>query len=279
MLKILIIQQIYGHSDPEMELMLKGNLFYRRFLGLSATDPVPDHSTISRFRSDLKASRLYRRCFSELKRQVAEKGFELRSGKVIDARLVKAARGPGKDKDASFSKRGKRTIYGYKDHIAIDPRSEFVSEFACTAANVHDSQVMRDLLEGDEEAIFADKAYDRDSLKRECRRVGKFYGILARGRRGRPLSGRQRRRNRVLSRIRRKVERVFGIFSLHLCRKEARYVGLIANEIHLFLTCFTYNLLNLHWRLRRAESPYGQQRERFVYRGESEKIEEKKVER
>jgi len=58
-----------------------------------ATDPVPDHSTISRFRSDLKASRLYRRCFSELERQIAEKGFELRSGKVIDARLVKAARG------------------------------------------------------------------------------------------------------------------------------------------------------------------------------------------
>lgn len=73
MLKILIIQQIYGHSDPEMELFLKGNLFYRRFLNLSATDPVPDHSTISRFRSNLKAMNLYRKCFSELKRQIAKK--------------------------------------------------------------------------------------------------------------------------------------------------------------------------------------------------------------
>jgi len=255
MLKILIIQQMYGHSDPEMELMLKGNLFYRRFLDLSATDPVPDHSTISRFRSDLKEMGLYRRCFSELKGQIAKKGFELRFGKVIDARLVKAARRPGKDRDASFSKRGKKVIYGYKDHIAIDPRSEFVSEFVCTGANVHDSRVMGNLLEGDEGAIFADKAYDKDSFKRECRREGKFYGILAKGRRGRPLSRRQRRRNRVLSRVRGKVERVFGVFSLHLCRREARYVGLIANEIHLFLTCFTYNLLNLHWRLRRAESP------------------------
>jgi len=63
MLKILIIQQIYGHSDPEMELMLKGNLFYCRFLGLSAIDSVPDHSTISRFRKDLKSMNLYRRCF------------------------------------------------------------------------------------------------------------------------------------------------------------------------------------------------------------------------
>jgi len=48
MFKILIIQQLYGHSDPEMEMMLYGNFFYRRFVGLSATDPVPDYSTICR---------------------------------------------------------------------------------------------------------------------------------------------------------------------------------------------------------------------------------------
>ena len=124
--------QINGHSGPEMEFVLKGSLFYRGFLGFSVTDPVPDHSTISRFRFDLKASRLHRRCFSEFKRQIVEKGFELRSGN----------QGPGKDKDASLSKKGKRTIYGYKDHIAIDPRSEFVSEFG-----LHGSQCAR--LSGD----------------------------------------------------------------------------------------------------------------------------------
>lgn len=254
MLKILIIQQIYGHSDPEMELMLKGNLFYRRFLGLSAVDPVPDHSTISRFRSDLKSMNLYRKCFSELKRQIAKKGFELRAGKIIDARLVKAARKPGKDEDASFTKKGKKTLYGYKDHIGVDPKSEFVSEFICTPANVHDSQVMEELIEGHEQAIFADKAYDKESLKKKYRQEGKFYGILSKARRNRPLSSKQKRRNRKLSRVRAKVEKVFGIFSLHLQREKARYVGLFANEIHLFLTCFTYNMLNLYWRLRRREA-------------------------
>jgi IS5 family transposase len=252
MFKILIIQQIYGHSDPEIELMLKGNLFYRRFLGLSAIDPVPDHSTISRFRSDLKAMNLYRKCFSELKHQIGQKGFEIRSGKIIDARLVKAARRPGKDQDAAFTKRRNKTVYGYKDHIAVDPKSEFVSEFVCTPANVHDSQVVDRLLEGQERAIFADKAYDRDELKRRCRKEGKFYGILAKARRNRPLSSRQKKRNGIFSRIRSKVERVFGIFSLHLSRSKAKYVGLEANEIHLFLTCFTYNILNLYWHYRRA---------------------------
>ncbi len=61
---------------------------------------------------------LYRECFNELKRQLAEKGFELKTGKIIDARLVKAARNPDKDDDTSFTKKGKKTVYGYKDHIA-----------------------------------------------------------------------------------------------------------------------------------------------------------------
>ncbi len=236
------------------KLMLKGNLFYRRFLGLSAIDPVPDYSTISRFRSDLKSMNLYRRCFSELKRQLAQKGFELKAGKIIDARLVKAARKPGKDDDASFTKKGKKTVYGYKDRVAIEPKSDFVSEFVCTPANVHDSQVLDELLEGDEKTIFADKAYDSRDIRRKCREEGKVCGILAKARRGRPISGRQKRRNRIFSRIRAKVERVFGIFSLHLQRARARYVGLMANEIHLFLTCFTYNLLNLAWKMKRREA-------------------------
>ncbi|HFB83758.1 MAG TPA: IS5/IS1182 family transposase, partial [Thermodesulfatator sp.] len=42
--------------------------------------------------------------------------------------------------------------------------------------------------------------------------------------------------------------------SLHLQRARARYAGLMANEIHLFLTCFTYNLLNLAWQMKRKEA-------------------------
>jgi IS5 family transposase len=219
-IQINFIQQIYGHSDPEMETMLHGNLFYRRFLGLSAVDPVPDYSTISRFRSDLKAMNLYRKCFSELKRQIEEKGFELRAGKIIDARLVKAARRPGKDNDASFTKKGDKTVYGYKDHIAVDPKSEFVSEFVCTPANVHDSQVMDELIEGHEQAIFADKAYDQEAFKKVWRKEGRFYGILAKAKRNRPLSSKQKKRNRKFSRIRAKAERVLNLY-WKLRRKEA----------------------------------------------------------
>nr|WP_231887747.1 transposase [Thermodesulfatator autotrophicus] len=46
----------------------------------------------------------------------------------------------------------------------MSPKNNFVTEFVCTAANVHDSQVMEEVLEGDEKAIFADKAYDTRSF-------------------------------------------------------------------------------------------------------------------
>ena len=224
-----------------METTLYGNLFYRRFLGLSATDPVPDHSTISRFRSDLESMNLYRKCFLELKRQLAEKGFELKCGKIVDARLLQAARKPGKgDPEASFTKKGNQIVYGYKDHIAIDPKYEFVTEFVCTPANVHDSQVLDELLSGDESSFFADKAYDSKALKRWCREKGVYYGVLAKGTKNRKISSSQKKRNRKLSAVRRNVEKVFGIFSLRLNRSKARYVGLEANEIHLFLTVSPY---------------------------------------
>ncbi len=60
---------------------------------------------------------------------------------------------------------------------------------------------MEDLLEGEEKALFADKAYDQEALKKAWRKEGRFYGILAKGRRNRPLSSKQKKRNRKFSRI------------------------------------------------------------------------------
>jgi len=246
MLKILFIQQLYGHSDPEMEMKLYGDLFYRRFVGLSATDPVPDYSTICRFRKALEGMGLMEELFEELLRQFEEKGYELRKGRVIDARVVKAARKPEKgDPDASFTKKQDKVIYGYKDHIAVEIENEFVVACECTPANVHDSQVVEELIEGEEEAVYADKAYCSEAISKRLEERGIRNGIMEKGRRNKPLSEESKQRNKMISRIRHKVERVFGIMSLHLNRRVARYIGLLANRVHLFLTVFAYNLIKL----------------------------------
>ena len=139
-----------------------------------------------------------------------------------------------------------------------------MTEFVCTPADVHDSQVLEELIEGEEKAVFADKAYDSQAIRQRCRKEGTFCGILYKKRRSKSLSKKQKKLNRIFSRIRSKVEKVFGIFSLHLSRTRARYVGLFANEIHLFLTCFTYNVLNLTWHFRRREVFKGKTGELFL---------------
>ena len=99
---------------------------------------------------------------------------------------VEGSKPPEPRKNNYASKKGSKTIDGYKDYVAIDPKSDFVSEFVYTPANVHDSRVIDELLEEDEKTIFADKAYDSRDIRRKCREEGKFCGVLAKAQRGRP---------------------------------------------------------------------------------------------
>jgi len=74
MFKIFVVQQLYSHSDLEMRMMLYGNLFYRRFVGLSATDPMPDYLIFCRFGKALEGMGLIEKLFEELLKQLREKG-------------------------------------------------------------------------------------------------------------------------------------------------------------------------------------------------------------
>ena len=59
MLKILILQAWYNLSDEALEEQLARDLLFRRFIGLSLNQALPDHSTIGRFRNRLHAENLF----------------------------------------------------------------------------------------------------------------------------------------------------------------------------------------------------------------------------
>jgi IS5 family transposase len=90
MLKASLLQQWYELSDPALEDALSDRLSFRRFVGLALDDKAPDHSTISRFRKALANDGLSGRIFSEVVRQIDERGLILRQGTMIDATLVEA---------------------------------------------------------------------------------------------------------------------------------------------------------------------------------------------
>ena len=62
MVKALLLQQWHGLSDPRLEFALRDSLSFHRFVGLSAQDASPDHSSISRFRRRWASADWTRRC-------------------------------------------------------------------------------------------------------------------------------------------------------------------------------------------------------------------------
>ncbi len=175
MFKALLLQSLYGLSDPELEEALGDRLSFRRFVGLGLEDEVPDHTTICRFRNRLSEAGLLERLFAELDRQLEAAGVILRRGTMLDATLIEtgAARPPkGEDQpldpDAGFAKRSGKpgSTYGYKAHVGVDQGSGLIRSVITTAANVNDTVPADQLIRGDEKAIWADAAYHTHERER-----------------------------------------------------------------------------------------------------------------
>ena len=163
MVKIIILQQWYDASDVAIEEAVIDRLSFRRFAGLSLDDAVPDHSTISRFRKAVAERGLARQLFEEVGRQLEEKGLLVKKGTLIDASVIEAqARRPHSeagarsktDPDAAWTRKGKKSRFGYKLHIGMDGVSGLIRGVELTPANVADTDVADALIMGDEEAVF-----------------------------------------------------------------------------------------------------------------------------
>jgi IS5 family transposase len=248
MFKALLLQQWYGLSDPGLEEAIGDRLSFQRFLALSLTDPVPDETRICRFRNLLARKGLVTRLFALLEEQLHAKSLIVRRGSLIDATLIKAQphaprRGePSPDPDADWTRRGKDGHFGYKVHLTVDQGTGLIRRLALTPASVSESHLFEEMVIGDEAAVFADGAYSKDARKQALRGRGVFCGIINRAWRYRPITEKQKRRNKFYSRVRRAVERVIGTLKRHYGMERCRYVGGVRNRCHFWLKGICYNL-------------------------------------
>jgi IS5 family transposase len=248
MFKALLLQQWYGLSDPGLEEAICDRLSFQRFLGLSLADPVPDETRICRFRNMLAQAGLGERLFALLDEQLQGKGLIVRRGSLIDATLIKAQTHPtpkgepNRDPDADWTRRGKDGHFGYKVHLAVDQGSDLIRRLALTPASAAESHLFEEMVMGDEAAVFADGAYAKDARKAALRSRGMFCGIINRPWRYRPISEKQKRRNKFFSRVRRAVERVIGTMKRHYGMERCRYLGRLRNHNHFWLKGMCYNL-------------------------------------
>jgi IS5 family transposase len=251
MFKALLLQQWYGLSDEALEEALNDRLSFRRFVGLGLDEPTPDHTTLCRFRNDLAAAGLAAKLFAEMNRQLEQHGLMLKRGTLIDATLVQAAVNPSgsaaapSDPDAAFAKRAGKPggTFGFKAHLAMDQGSGLVRDARLTPANVNETVVADDLIQGDEAAVYADQAYDTGARRAALRGRGIKDRIMHRPNKHHPVLPRwQQRRNRLIARIRGGVETAFAVLKRHYRWTRARYLGLAKNQGHLHLLCIALNL-------------------------------------
>jgi IS5 family transposase len=259
MFKALLVQQWYGLSDPGMEEALLDRVSFRRFCGFGLDAATPDETTLCRFRNGLKEAGLGEVLFREVLGQLDRAGFVVKTGTLIDATLVRSAgRTPPSgssardvesrsayDPDANWTRTGKerRLFFGYKAHLAVDRGSGLIRARKLTGAKTYESAVADELVLGDEQAVYADKAYEKRTRRAGLRQRGIKDRIQHRRTRGQHALPRwQVVRNKLIGRIRQAIERTFSQLKGRYGLTRMRYGGLEANAFHLDLIAIAYNL-------------------------------------
>lgn len=218
MFKAMLLQSWYKLSDPQLEKQVARDLLFRRFIGLSLSETVPDHSSFWRFRNHPQIIALQASLLGENK-QDAEAGYNVKV--ASDGKL--------------------KTTYGYKAHCNVDEEG-LIKATNFTAGNVHDSQCFTDLISGCEEQVYADSAYASEKTNQYLKAQQIENCVLERAYRNKPLTAAQKAKNKIKSHIRSTVERTFGILKQHYAMGQARYLGLVRNQVRFSLMCVAYNI-------------------------------------
>lgn len=256
MFKVMLLQQWYGLSDPQMEEALADRVSFRFFAGFTLADVTPDETTICRFRNDLAAAAgLAEGLFAEVNRQFEAKGLIVKRGSMLDATIVPAqARRPevedvgkgGKspvDPDADWTRKNGRSYFGYRAHVGVDQDSWLIRRAILEPASVNEARVAEELVSGDERAVYADKAYEGKARRRALRRRGIRDRIMHKRHRNlRKLPHWQAVRNKLIAKIRAPAEHVFGTVKRCYGYWRVRYYTLQRNAAHFLILATAYNL-------------------------------------
>lgn len=269
MFKVLVLQKFHGLSDDATEEQIFDRASFKNFLGLRIGDNIPDAKTLWDFKARIEAGgREGSRKLFEAFHQILEgKGLLAREGSIVDASFVEAPRqrndrdqnrrikqgerppefdqnpcvGRQKDSEARWTKKNHEVHYGWKNHVKADLKTKLILKSATTAAHVHDSQVLQDLLDEKDQAVLADSAYHSEQHEAHLLKLHAQEFLMRKATRQHPLSQQQQRTNHTISRMRVRVEHIFARMKqmgADLCRS----IGLKRARQHNHLSNLVYNM-------------------------------------
>ena len=255
MLRVHLMQNWFGLSDPGMEEALYEITPMRNFARLRMTGAIPDETTILNFRRLLEVHELAPRILEVVNGHLSSKGLLLKRGTIVDATIISA---PSSTKNATGerdpemhqTKKGNQWYFGMKAHIGVDMESGLVHTVQTTPANAADVTEVANLLHGEESVVHADAGYTGASKRVEgsqitwhvAERRHKVLSIV-----DGPLRQAMQDLETLKARIRARVEHPFRVVKRQFGFQKVRFRGLAKNTAHV-LTLFA--LSNL-WQARR----------------------------
>ena len=261
MLRIHLLQQFFGHSDPAMEEALHDIPLYREFARLDVgITRLPDESTILRFRHLLEAHDLGPQILAAVNAVLSQRGLLLKTGTVVDATLIAAPSSTknstgARDPEMHQTKKGNQWHFGMKAHIGVDADSGLVHTVVGTAANAHDVTQACALLHGQETDVFGDSGYrgvhKREEVIQTHPDVAWHVALMPSHRKtldkATPMGAILDAVEKTKARIRAKVEHAFRVIKCQFGHRKTRYRGLAKNTHQLQVLFALSNL----WMVRK----------------------------
>jgi IS5 family transposase len=259
MLRIYFLQHWFNLSDPGVEEALYDSNAMRAFVGIDlGRERVPDETTVLNFRHLLEQHDLGRALFEQVHRHLETQGLKVATGTIVDATIINAPsstknRDNARDPDMHQTKKGNQWYFGMKAHIGVDSKLKVIHAVVATAANVADSQVLPDLLHGEETSVWGDQAYQgqTEAIRSKAPAARDFTNRRYRHRG--MINERIRAQNRVKSKVRARVEHPFHVIKRVFGFVKVCYRGLEKNANRLFVACALANLYMVRRRLLRGQ--------------------------
>jgi IS5 family transposase len=270
MFKVLVLQSLYNLGDDNTEYLIRDRLSFMRFLGLGLEGAVPDAKTIWLYREALAKDDTAKALFEAFDAHLKQQGYLAMGGQIVDATIVpvpknrntpeenaaikagetpkgwaeKPAKLRQKDLDARWTKKHGQSHYGYKNHINIDRKHKLVREYTVTDAARHDSQELEAVLDPDNTAadFWGDSAYRSAEIEQTLKDKGLCSRIHRKANRRRKLTKREKQGNKTRSKVRARVEHVFGHFATSMGGKLVRTIGVVRARTKIGLHNLTYNM-------------------------------------
>lgn len=271
--RMLVLQTLYNLSDEQIEYQVRDRLSFTRFLQLGFEDRIPDATTLWLFREKLATAGLVEILFASFALQLDARGFIARKGQIVDASIVpvpvqrntreenervkagempeawakKPARDRQKDKDARWTKKHGKSFFGYKNHVNGDVKHKLIRRYEVTDAAVHDSQILDELLDGwnSNADFYGDSAYRSEETEEKLKARGFRSRIHRRGNRAAALSKRQKKANKKKSRVRARIEHIFGAQENAPGGRLVRTIGIARAKVKIGMQNLAYNMRRL----------------------------------